>query len=341
MMELETREMMHPEQPLISVVVLSYDRPDELRSALESIARQTYARLEVLIVNNNHPRSDEIARVVDLFPSFRAIWLPENFGFTGGMNRGIEAASGEFVYLTEDDIKLAEDCIERLFEHARENPEIALLSSVMFDAETSRIRSAGGGVMLEPVHRRIDFGAGRLASWLPERPYPVSFVPGAMMWASRRMWSQMGGFRESFFMYYEDVELCLRLLLDGHQIQVVPSAHVFDLDPGLDRPASPDVQYHKLKNFYSVYLVFAPRAVVPEMFFRYGILGFVRAALSGDAWSTAKAILWTVVHLPGLLRERFSCSSAKITELNGTLRRLAVPPSPAGGSELMKPEAQD
>lgn len=340
-MEIETRGFTHPERPLVSVIVLSYDRPDELRSALESIARQTYTRLEVLIINNRNPRSEEIARVAELFPSFSTLWLPENAGFTGGMNRGIEAASGEFVYLTEDDIRLAEDCIERLLEHARENPEIALLSPVMFDAETDRVRSAGGGVLLEPVHRRVDFGSGRLASWLPQHSFPVSFVPGAMMWASRKTWSQISGFRESFFMYYEDVDLCLRLLIDGHQIQVVPSAHVFDLDPGLDRQASPDVQYHKLKNFYAVYLVFARWAVIPEMIFRYAILGFVRAALARNAWSTAKAILWTAANLPGLLRQRFSCSSAQIRELNGKLRRLAVPPSPAVESQLMNPEAQD
>ncbi len=329
------------EQALISVVVLCHDRPNELRSALESIAQQSYPRLEVIVVNNRSARSDEIARVVELFPSFRTIWLSDNIGFAGGMNRGIAAASGEFVYLTEDDLTLDRDCIDRLFEHARRAPEAALLSPVMFDAATGRIRSAGGGVLLDAVHRRVDFGAGSLASWLPSQPYPVSFVPGAMMWARRETWTRLGGFREPFFMYYEDVELCLRLLIDDRQIHVVPAAHVFDIDPGLDRVATPNVQFHKLKNFFSVYLLFAPRAVIPEMLFRYAILGFVRAARSGSAGSTARAILWSAMHLPGFLRERLTFSNAKIRALNTKLRQLAIPPLTDGASGLADSGARD
>ena len=79
-------------KPLVSVVVLSYNRPVALQRALVSVVHQTYPNLEVLVVDNLSVSSEEIARIVSRFPAIRLISHPCNLGFTGGMNSGIRAA---------------------------------------------------------------------------------------------------------------------------------------------------------------------------------------------------------------------------------------------------------
>jgi GT2 family glycosyltransferase len=302
-------------QTLVSIVVLSHARPDHLRKALASIARQTYPEIEVIVVDNRSSRTAEIQSVLKDFPSFRTLWLSENHGFTGGMNRGIELASGEYVYLTEDDMALAEDCVDRFLEYARQSPpSVALLSPVVIGRGTGRVRFAGGAVLLGPAHQRLDFHTGGVPSALPDRPYPVSFASGAAMWASRETWMRLQGFQDDFFMYYEDVELCLRLLIDGYEIHVLPNAHVFDLDDTPDRRGRASIEYHKLKNLFSIYLVFAPLAVIPEFLFRYAVLGFFRSFGSRQTWATMKAVLRTIVRLPKPIAVRSSYSNDQIRE---------------------------
>src|SRR5947209_6307903 len=102
--------------PTVSVVVLSYERPALLREALRSLAAQSYAPREIIVVDNRSTVSDEVARVAAEFPSVRLIRNRENVGYAAGMNRGIAEAACEYVYLTEDDITLDRDCIRRLVE---------------------------------------------------------------------------------------------------------------------------------------------------------------------------------------------------------------------------------
>jgi len=92
--------------PQVTVVVLSYNRPDLLEKALRSGVR--------LVANTT------------------------NRGFTGGMNQGLAEARGEYVYLTEDDIELARDCVATLVEYLSQHPEAALAGPVMWNLRTPR-----------------------------------------------------------------------------------------------------------------------------------------------------------------------------------------------------------
>ena len=102
--------------PTVSVVLLSYNRPAYLREALDSLLAQSYENLEITVVDNPSPASAEIARLVGQYPNIKLIRNESNLGYAGGMNRGIESASGRYVCLTEDDIVLEKDCIRRLVE---------------------------------------------------------------------------------------------------------------------------------------------------------------------------------------------------------------------------------
>ena len=97
--------------PCVTVVVLSYNRPALLEAALQSIEAQTYSNRDVLVIDNKSGSSPQIRKIVTAFPGVALISNDSNRGFTGGMNQGIAAARGEYVYLTEDDIELSPDCL--------------------------------------------------------------------------------------------------------------------------------------------------------------------------------------------------------------------------------------
>ena len=96
---------MSASKPLVSVVVPTYDRPERLRRAVESVREQTYEDIELIVVDDCSPTPAE--QVLSNFDieglGVRHIRHAENRGANAARNNGIEAASGEFVAFLDDD----------------------------------------------------------------------------------------------------------------------------------------------------------------------------------------------------------------------------------------------
>jgi GT2 family glycosyltransferase len=97
--------------PLVSVIVPTYNRPELLGLTLESIERQTYAALEIVVVND---AGSDVADVVARFPRARLIEQPVNRGPSPARNRGLAEARGEFVIFFDDDDEMFPDHIAAL-----------------------------------------------------------------------------------------------------------------------------------------------------------------------------------------------------------------------------------
>ncbi len=292
------------ESPRVTVVVLSYDRPRLLEKALRSILAQTIAGIEVIVVDNRSASSPEIHRLVGAFPQVRLAANENNLGFTGGMNRGISEARGRFIYLTEDDVELEPECLARLVNYLEAHAEVTLAGPVMWNRQAGTIRCAGGEFDLGSVYRMRIVGAG--SSEAPqETPLSTMYLPGAAIAARTAELREIGGFRDDFFMYAEDVELCARVLKRGGRLVIVPSAKVFHHEPQ-PHADSPVVAYHKFKNLGALYLLHAPLRVLPMWVVRYaGLAGFRQ--LLGDRSTLIpwlKAWAWLTMQAPALFAER-------------------------------------
>lgn len=287
-----------------SVIVLSYDRPALLAQALASIAAQRPAPHEVIVVDNPSPRSGEVAALVAAHPRVRLLRPHDNLGFTGGMNAGLAVATGAYVFLTEDDLLVEPGAIAALAQHLERRASCALCGGVMLDQETGAVRSAGMRISLAGVYRQRVLAAGPAGADSGE-PYPVDALPGAGLFARTWQLRELGGFRDDFFMYYEDVELCARIRRRGWSVEVVPAARVrhFTPPPG---PAPARLEYHKMKNLAATYVLHARGYVLPEFALRYALLTPLRALFTSPA--RAAALLrgwgWVLVHLPELWAER-------------------------------------
>jgi GT2 family glycosyltransferase len=290
--------------PTVSVVVLSFNRPALLERALQSIVTQTYPGFDVIVVDNHSESSDRIRSLVSGFTGVQLIANEHNAGFTGGMNGGLTAATGDYVYLTEDDIELAPDCLEQLIGHLERHPDVALAGPVMWNRHTPTIRCAGGDFALTPVFQMRIVGAD-MPSLPATEPFSTMFLPGAAIAARTSMLRKLGGFRLDFFMYREDVELCSRVLERGSTIAVVPAARVYHHEP----QAAPDsalLAFHKHKNLAALYLLHAPLIVLPMYLIRYAAIDGLRRLISDRSLFLAwfRAWVWVAASAPRLFTER-------------------------------------
>ena len=304
---------------LVSVVVLSYSRPSLLRLALEALSEQSYRDLDVIVVDNWSECSEEVRNVLRSFSSFRLLDLPENTGFTGGMNAGTRVARGLYTLLTEDDIILERDCIAMLVETFPKLQGAGLASGTIVDVGRSTIRYSGGFVRLRPGLQLVLPNQGNPDRRESSEPVTTGYIPGAFIFGRTDYLSILGPFRDDFFLYQEDVELCLRVLERGDTLWFVPLARC---GHHTEQPAwtDPEIEVHKLKNSLAVYLLHATPDLLFEYLLRFGVQTF-RAFCSSYSKGIlhARAFLWAISSAPRLIHERRKRKHSSQGKANATL----------------------
>jgi GT2 family glycosyltransferase len=290
--------------PLVSVIVLSYNRPQFLRESLEYIYKQSYRHLEVLVMDNASSCPEQIREAVAAFPDAKLYIAKMNVGYTGGMNAGVAFAKGTYVYLTEDDMFSEPDCIERLVRYAESDSSAAIVSGSIYSREADQLICCGGQVTLSPIFSWVLYNQTTRESCPVAGPYCANYTTGAMMLLRREQFMELGGFRDDFFMYSEDTELCLRSRAHHQSVVIVPNAVATSWHTG-NAPETQQIHYHRFKNFFALYLLHARVSVLPEFFLRHAALGLIRQVRSPkNAKTLLAAIWWNVRNLPRLLRER-------------------------------------
>lgn len=120
---------------LVSVIIPTYKRKETLKSAIESIKKQTYKNLEIIVVDDNAPQSEYRKTVEEIMEQYKdnaeIIYIKneKNMGGAAARNVGIEAAKGEYLAFLDDDDTYYPEKIEKqiaVFEKS-ENPKLALV----------------------------------------------------------------------------------------------------------------------------------------------------------------------------------------------------------------------
>jgi GT2 family glycosyltransferase len=233
-------------EPRVGVVVVSYNPGPHLARCLEAVGGQTLAPQRVIVVDNGSADGG-LAGLGGLAGEREIVALGRNTGFAAGANRGVErAADCDWVALLNPDAFPEPGWLEALVRHARERPEVALLASRQLIADDpSRLDGAGDVYAVSGLAWRRFFGrpAGEASS--PEEV----FSPCAAAALYRRdALVDAFGFDESFFCYFEDVDLAFRMRLRGHRCLYVPDAVVHHVGSAVSGRHSAFSLYHGHRN---------------------------------------------------------------------------------------------
>ena len=224
----------------IAVCIINYNTTDLLRECLHSVLVQNPDEI-VVVDNASTDGSVEMMRVD--FPSVALIVLQKNIGFGAASNRGIERCSSEQILLLNADTRMKSGSLQALREYLEDQPEAAILGPRLLNPDGTLQTSC----FHFPTPLHIFLYVSGLYRWIPRLPIlkqrtlqkitnesarPVPWVLGAALAFRRETFEQSGGFDESFFMYFEEVDLCYRLFLQGKQIHFVPAAEIFHVGGG-------------------------------------------------------------------------------------------------------------
>lgn len=206
----------------IAVVVGNYRGEHLLGDCLASLERQTRPPSEVFVVDGGSPdQSVAVARALGA-----TVREEENRGLGYLYNRGAESARGDLVLFANNDVALAGDCLERLGDALAADGERFAADPRQVDWDGERTVHARTTIRRGGLLRELIPGL-RLEHVVPSAAtVPTVCANGAAMLVRREWFLQLGGFDETFFMEWEDLDLCWRAWLRGWATVYVPEAVV-------------------------------------------------------------------------------------------------------------------
>lgn len=208
--------------PSLSVLVVAYNSSAELRRTLPALLAELAAGDELIVVDNDSA-DGSLAVVAELAPAARVVRMGRNAGFGAACNAGAREARGELLVVLNPDAAPRPGWGEAIRAPWREGRGWAAWQALVADGDGARINSAGN-----PIHFTGIVWAGGHGEPLAAAPPagPVAALSGACLAVPRREWERVGGFEESYFMYHEDVDLSVRLRMEGREVGIEPRAVV-------------------------------------------------------------------------------------------------------------------
>jgi GT2 family glycosyltransferase len=217
----------------LSIIIVSFNTRDLLRECLAAVQKEAASlRAEIFVVDN--ASSDGSADMVEReFPAIELLRSDINLGFGRANNLALARARGRYFVLLNSDAFLAPGALARAIAHMDANPGCALGGGLLVNRDGSRQPSArsfhsvsGDAVVLSGLAAKFPrsriFGSFD-RTWADARiASPVDWVPGAFAILRPQALRRTGFFDPAFFLYYEEVDLCLRLKRAGYSVWYWP-----------------------------------------------------------------------------------------------------------------------
>lgn len=235
-------------QPLVSIMVVSYNTCEMTLACLNSVFAETrLTDFEVIVLDNASSDGSGDAIAAEFGSRICFIASKENLGFAAGNNLAAKHARGQFLLLLNPDTVVLTGGIDRLLEFAKANPNAGIWGgrTVFADGSLnpgscwsrqtlwSLVAQVSG---LSSIFRKTTVcNPEGIGSWDRTDVRPVDIVSGCFLLTTCRLWNELKGFDPDFFMYGEDADLCLRARTLGTRPLVTGSAVIVHYGGGSER----------------------------------------------------------------------------------------------------------
>lgn len=250
--------MHSPYAPTVSVVMIGYHCRQLILDCLQSLdATAPRTPLEVIVVDNAST-DGTVAALHAAWPAARTIALAHNVGFGPGCNIGAGAARGRYILLLNPDTLLRPGAIDKLVALAERFPDAGIYGGKTVTPDGAAVPGSCWRFPTLWSTFCVSVGLSRLfesSSLFNPEPYggeplqgvrPVDVVSGCLLMIRKDLWDKLGGFDPIYFMYSEEVDLCLRARRLGARPVVSSEVEVVHL-VGKTQPVRADRMVRLLK----------------------------------------------------------------------------------------------
>lgn len=205
----------------ISFIIVNYQSEKYLKNCLASIREKICGlEYETIVVNNDK-------QPLRLSGKIKVIDTGKNIGFGSGCNIGAGEAQGEVLCFLNPDTEIIGEDIIKLIQELEKKEDIAIIGPRLINGSGKTQKwIAGKEITITSIlFNNLGYKHNKKI-WENEKPTECDWVTGAAMFMRKDVFQKIGGFDESFFMYFEDVDLCKRARQAGYKILYHPDFRI-------------------------------------------------------------------------------------------------------------------
>lgn len=297
----------------IYCVIPNWNGKDYITNCLRSIVSQSI-KANIIVVDNG-----SVDGSVDLiekeFPEVFLIKNDKNYGFAGGVNRGIQKAidmGAEYVALFNNDAIADKRWLEELVSCLQKNPKTAIATCKFLDSKGNKFDSTGD--IYTTWGLSYPRGRGEPVSDVYDNRNLVFGASGGASLYRTSLFKEIGLFDQEFFAYFEDVDISFRAQLAGWKVRYVPTAIAYHQISATTGKIKGFGTYHTLKNLPLLLWKNVPARLLPVILPRFLVaytMFLFSALIKGQGWFAFKGMLMSFWWLPKKLIQRRKIQSAR------------------------------
>jgi GT2 family glycosyltransferase len=177
-----------------------------------------------IVVVDNGSSDDSVEKISKAYPDMTLLSLPENLGFAGGYNYGIENAQkgdASFYFLLNNDTVLDKKAIGALIN----SPWDISVPKITYYDNPDMIWAAGARWRLFPPTIKM-IGYRKQDSKTYNQPHQLDYATGCALMVKQHVFKTVPGFDPIYINYMEDYDFCYRVRKAGYSMGYVPEAKV-------------------------------------------------------------------------------------------------------------------
>ena len=217
---------------LVSIIIPHWNGIDILSECIDSLNNTEYSNFEIIVVDNYS--SDESVKWLKAnHPKIKIIENDKNYGYAGGCNRGINNSKGDYIVFLNNDTIHKKDWLSNLVTFMNKRPDCAAVQPKILNYyERDKFDYAGGAgghmdILCYPFARGRLFLEQEIDNNQYDDDAPCFWASGTAIMVRKEFFLEVEKFDENFFAHMEEIDLCWRLQLKGHNIYVNPKSVIY------------------------------------------------------------------------------------------------------------------
>jgi N-acetylglucosaminyl-diphospho-decaprenol L-rhamnosyltransferase len=244
----------------LSIILVNYNGQEFLEKCLDSIRQFVDFQVCEVIIIDNCSGDDSIPIIQRQFPSFKLICSPVNLGFGKANNLAVQYSQGDYLLFLNTDTILTENISQILLAYLQQHQDVGIISPKIVFQDGSYQLSCGSlpNIVVEFIDK-IRYGLDEkwhhiFAAFYSKQHSNVKemgWLTGACLMMRRDLFDRVGGFDESFFMYFEDKDICKRVHEIGLKVVYYPETSLIHLLGGSSQDVKKSVNtYYRDSQLY-------------------------------------------------------------------------------------------
>jgi len=222
----------------ISIIIVNYKSWKHLRNCLESLQFQSKAFTFEIVVVDNQSNDGKLETFRQEFSHVHFVENSGNNGFANGCNVGAKNAQGDYLLFLNPDTLANQEAILRMWGFAKKNHTVGIVSCLQKKSNggyEKSIRIFPSFFTLFGLTRAIYKAFNKNKFQSEDQILYTNWVSGSVVFISKEWLSQIGGWNEDYWMYYEDMDLCKRVHLSNGKVALLTSVEVIHNHGGASR----------------------------------------------------------------------------------------------------------